>query len=187
MVLEKSADLAVLARVAGIKPKVLRDYNPELRQSATPSEGSYTLKLPMGKKDGFLAAWNAIPENERFAPQFVMHRVRYGESLWTISKKYSVSIHDLAAVNKIRNRNKVRVGQKLKVPFKGGRVLGNGSNGGPPGHSKRNYMVKSGDTLGKIAEDFGTRASKIRRWNNMKYGSDLIHPGQKLLIWIKES
>ena len=131
VVLEKSADLAVLARVAGIKPKVLRDYNPELRQSATPSEGSYTLKLPMGKKDGFLAAWNAIPENERFAPQFVMHRVRYGESLWTISKKYSVSIHDLAAVNKIRNRNKVRVGQKLKVPLKGGRVLGNGSNGGP--------------------------------------------------------
>ncbi len=185
VVLEKSADIAVLARVAGIKPKVLRDYNPELRQSATPSDGPYTLKLPLGKKDGFTTAWNAIPENERFAPQFVMHRVRYGESLWTISKKYGVSIHDLAAVNKIRNRNKVRVGQKLKVPLKGGRVWGNGENGGPPGHSKQIYKVKRGDTLGQIAEDFGTRANKIRRWNNMKYGSHLIHPGQKLVIWVK--
>jgi len=187
VVLEKSADLAVLARVAGIKGKVIREYNPELRQSATPSEGPYTLKLPMGKKDRFLAAWNAIPADERFAPQFIQHRVRYGESLWTISKKYGVSIHDLAAINKIRNRNKVRVGQKLKVPLKGGRVWGTGENGGPPGHSKRIYKVKRGDTLGQIAEDFGTRANKIRRWNNMKYGSHLIHPGQRLVIWVKES
>jgi membrane-bound lytic murein transglycosylase D len=186
VVLEKSADLAVLARVAGIKPKTIRDYNPELRQSATPAEGSYILKLPMGKKEGFLATWNAIPENERFAPQFVMHRVRYGESLWTISKKYGVSIHDLASVNKIRNRNKVRVGQKLKVPLKGGNIWGTGENGGPPGYTKRNYKVKRGDTLGQIAEDFGTRASKIRRWNNMKYGSQLIHPGQRLVIWVKD-
>ena len=184
--LEKSADIAVLARVAGLKPNVLREYNPELRQSATPSEGSYILKLPPGKKGGFLAAWNAIPEEERFAPQFVVHRVRYGESLWTISKKYSVSIHDLAAVNKIRNRNKVRVGQKLNVPLKGGRTWGNGENGGPPGHSKRVYRVKRGDTLGQIADDHGTRASKIRRWNNMKYCSHLIHPGQKIVILVKE-
>ena len=75
----------------------------------------------MGTKEHFLSAWNAIPEEERFAPQFVVHRVRFGESLWTISKKYNVSIHDLAAVNKIRNRNKVRVGQKLNVPLKGGK------------------------------------------------------------------
>ncbi len=186
VVLENSADLAVLARVAGIKPKTIRNYNPELRQSATPAEGSYTLKLPMGKKEGFLAVWNAIPENERFAPQFVTHRVRYGESLWTISKKYGVSIHDLASVNKIRNRNKVRVGQKLKVPLKGGHIWGTGENGGPPGYTKRTYKVKRGDTLGEIAEDFGSRASKIRRWNNMKYGSQLIHPGQRLVIWVKD-
>ena len=163
----------------------MREYNPELRQSATPTEAGYPLKLPMGTKEHFLSAWNAIPEEERFAPQFVVHRVRFGESLWTISKKYNVSIHDLAAVNKIRNRNKVRVGQKLNVPLKGGQVWGNNDNGGPPGHSKRVYKVKRGDTLGQIAEIFGTRASKIRRWNNMKYGSHLIHPGQRLVIWVK--
>ena len=185
IVLNKSADIAVLARVAGLKPKTLRDYNPELRQSATPSEGEYSLKLPKGVKNKFLAAWNAIPEAERFAPQFVVHRVKYGESLWTISKKYSVSIHDLASVNKIRNRNKVKVGQKLNVPLKGGRTWGSRDNGGPPGHSKRIYKVKRGDTLGQIAENFKTRASKIRRWNNMKYGSHLIRPGQKLVIWVK--
>ena len=69
--LEKSADIAVLARVAGLKPNILREYNPELRQSATPAENGYVLKLPIGTKDRFNSAWNAIPEEERFAPQFV--------------------------------------------------------------------------------------------------------------------
>jgi len=185
--LEKSADLAVLARVIGIKGKTLRKYNPELRQSATPADAPYQLKIPPEKKEHFLSTWSSIPENERFAPQFVIHRVKYGESLWTIASKYGVSIHDLASVNKIRNRHKIRVGQKMKVPVRGsGRVWGTLGNGGPSGHTKRLYKVKRGDTLGQIAEDFGTRASKIRRWNNMKYGSHLIHPGQRLIIWVKE-
>ena len=188
VVLEHSADLAVLSRVAGIKVKTLRKYNPELRQSATPADNPYLLKLPKGKKEQFLARWNSIPESERFAPQFIVHRVRYGESLWTISKKYGASIHDIAAVNKIRNRHKIRVGNKLKIPIKGGalRTWGTKDNGGPVGHYKVTYKVKRGDTLGQIAEDYKSNASRIRRWNGLKYGSSLIYPGQKLRIWVKE-
>ena len=188
VVLEHSADLAVLSRVAGIKVKTLRKYNPELRQSATPADNPYLLKLPKGKKEQFLERWNSIPESERFAPQFIVHRVRYGESLWTISKKYGASIHDIAAVNKIRNRHKIKVGNKLKVPLKGGvlRTWGTKDNGGPAGHYKVTYKVKRGDTLGQIAEDYKSKASKIRRWNGLKYGSSLIYPGQKLKIWVKE-
>ena len=188
VLLEHSADLAVLSRVAGIKVKTLRKYNPELRQSATPADNPYLLKLPKGKKEQFLARWNSIPESERFAPQFIVHRVRYGESLWTISKKYGASIHDIAAVNKIRNRHKIKVGNKLKVPLKGGvlRTWGTKDNGGPSGHYKVTYKVKRGDTLGQIAEDYKSKASKIRRWNGLKYGSSLIYPGQKLKIWVKE-
>jgi membrane-bound lytic murein transglycosylase D len=188
VVLENSADLAVLSRVAGIKVKTLRKYNPELRQSATPADRPYLLKLPKGKKEQFLARWNSIPESERFAPQFIVHRVRYGESLWTISKKYGASIHDIAAVNKIRNRHKIRVGNKLKIPIKGGalRTWGTKDNGGPVGHYKVTYKVKRGDTLGQIAEDYKTNASRIRRWNALKYGSSLIYPGQKIRIWVKE-
>ena len=188
VLLEHSADLAVLSRVAGIKVKTLRKYNPELRQSATPADNPYLLKLPKGKKEQFLARWNSIPESERFAPQFIVHRVRYGESLWTISKKYGASIHDIAAVNKIRNRHKIKVGNKLKVPLKGGvlRTWGTKDNGGPAGHYKVTYKVKRGDTLGQIAEDYKSKTSKIRRWNGLKYGSSLIYPGQKLKIWVKE-
>lgn len=184
--LEHSADLAVLARTAGIKVKTLRKYNPELRQSASPSEGPYLLKLPYGTKAQFETHWDDLSDNERFAPQFVTHRVKYGESLWTISRKYKVSVHDIASVNKIKNRHKIRVGSRLKIPSKGGRLYGSLQNGGPPGHYKTVYTVRRGDTLGQIAEDHRTQAGKIRRWNNLKYGSYIIHPGQKLTIWVKE-
>jgi len=184
--LEKSADLVVLAQNAGIKVKTLRNYNPELRQSASPADKPYLLKLPFGTKEHFENNWSKLSENQRFAPQFVSHKVRYGESLWTISQKYKVSVHDIASVNKIRNRHKIRVGARLKIPSKGGRLYGGLQNGGPAGHYKVVYKVKRGDTLGHIAENYRTGAGKIRRWNNLKYGSYMIHPGQKLTIWVKE-
>ncbi len=64
-------------------------------------------------------------------------------------------IIDIAAVNKIRNRHKIKLGTKLKVPIKGGamRTWGTKDNGGPAGHYKVTYKVKRGDTLGQIAED----------------------------------
>ncbi|NND71143.1 MAG: LysM peptidoglycan-binding domain-containing protein, partial [Rhodothermales bacterium] len=43
------------------------------------------------------------------------------------------------------------------------------------------YTVKSGDTLGEIAEQFRVRASNIRSWNNIR-GSKIV-VGQKLTIY----
>ncbi|MBT3738211.1 MAG: LysM peptidoglycan-binding domain-containing protein [Candidatus Marinimicrobia bacterium] len=181
--IEKSADLTVLARSAETSFKTLQALNPELRQSATPKD-SYELKIPEGSKTTFLKNYNALPENERFAPQSITHKVRNGESLWTIAKKYRVSQHDIAAVNKIRNRSMIRIGQKLTIPVPGIN-LASMSNSAMPGYNKLTYKVRKGDTLGHIAEDYGTKASTIRKWNSLKYGQH-IFPGQKLILWIKQ-
>jgi len=183
--IDQSADLAVLARSAGVTLKTLKEYNPELRQSATPVDVTYRLRIPTEKKDKFLAEFNALPADQRFAPQHVVHKVRRGESLWTISKKYRVSIHDLAAVNKIRNRHRLSVGQKLTIPVRrtsSGALL---ASSGPSGHKKIVYKVKRGDTLGHLAEDYNTLARYIRRWNKLEYGQYIL-PGQKLTLWIKD-
>jgi membrane-bound lytic murein transglycosylase D len=186
--LEKSADLSVLARSAKISLKTLKEYNPELRQSATPNNGSYSLKLPKGTKNTFEVNYNALPETQRFAPQYVRHRVKRGESLWSIAKKYRISIHDLAAVNKIRNRHRIKIGQVLTVPVRG-QTYATGSQsssgGGVPGRTKITYTVRKGDTLGHIAENYKTLARNIRSWNGLKFG-EYIYPGQKLILWVKE-
>ena len=182
--IEKSADLTVLARAAGTSFKNLQALNPELRQSATPSE-IYKLKIPYGSKNKFIKNYNALPENERFAPQFISHKVRNGESLWYIARKYRVSQSDLMAVNKIRNRNMLRIGQKLTIPVPGMNIPRSSRVQLTSTHNKIIYKVRRGDTLGHIAEDYRTRASKIRQWNGMKYGQH-IFPGQKLTLWVKK-
>ena len=182
--IEKSADLTVLAKAAGTSFKNLQALNPELRQSATPSE-TYKLKIPYGSKDKFIKNYNALPENERFAPQFISHKVRNGESLWYIARKYRVSQSDLMAVNKIRNRNMLRIGQKLTIPVPGMNIPSSSRVQLTSTHNKIIYKVRRGDTLGHIAEDYRTRASKIRQWNGMKYGQH-IFPGQKLTLWVKK-
>jgi LysM repeat protein len=56
----------------------------------------------------------------------------------------------------------------------------------PRGKKKLVYHVKRGDTIGHIAEWYGVRASDIRNWNDIAYGS-YIHAGQAVAIWIPEA
>lgn len=54
----------------------------------------------------------------------------------------------------------------------------------PAGKVKLTYLVKRGDTIGHIAEWYGVRASDLRNWNDIAYGSH-IRTGQELLVWVK--
>jgi membrane-bound lytic murein transglycosylase D len=56
----------------------------------------------------------------------------------------------------------------------------------PTGKQKAVYHVKRGDTIGHIAEWYGVRASDIRNWNNIPYGS-YIYAGQAISIWVEPS
>ena len=167
--IEKSSDLNVIARAADTKVSTIKKLNPELRQPATPNNGSYSLNIPFGKKESFYKKFNAIPDDEKFA-------VQKGENLISIASKYRVLVADLQTINNISNINKLSIGQRLKIPVKGG-LYSNYPE-------KKIYTVKKGDTLGHIAEDYNTRASEIRKWNNMGNSSD-IYPGNKLILFVK--
>jgi len=174
--IEKSADLSVIAKSADTKVSTIKKLNPELRQPATPSNGPYVLNIPLGKKDSFYEKFNKIPDDEKFAVQNVEHRVKKGENLISIASKYRVLVADLQTINNISNKDFLSIGQRLKIPIKGG-LYSNYPE-------KVIYKVRSGDTLGHIAEEYNTRASEIRKWNNMG-GSSLIRPGQKLTLFVK--
>tara|TARA_B100000614_G_scaffold31665_1_gene24442 strand:- start:2228 stop:3976 length:1749 start_codon:yes stop_codon:yes gene_type:complete len=174
--IEKSADLSVIAKSADTKVSTIKKLNPELRQPATPSNGPYILNIPLGKKDSFYEKFNKIPDDEKFAVQNVEHRVKKGENLISIASKYRVLVADLQTINNISNKDFLSIGQRLKIPVKGG-LYSNYPE-------KVIYKVRSGDTLGHIAEEYNTRASEIRKWNNMG-GSSLIRPGQKLTLFVK--
>ena len=98
------------------------------------------------------------------------HRVRSGESLYTIGKRYGVSVDRLKAANGLR-RNTIRVGQDLVIPSV--------SNQKAASESKV-YRVRSGDTLSEIARRYGTTVSKLRSANGLT--SNRLRIGQELKI-----
>ena len=175
VVIKKSADLSVIAKSAGTKTNTIKYLNPELRQSATPANGDYVLRVPYGSKENFYKSFNALPETERFATQKVEHRVKKGENLSTIASKYRVLISDLMTINNLKS-DRLSIGQRLKIPVKGG-IYSNYPE-------KITYTVKKGDTLGGIADKYNTRASEIRKWNKMSSNNSLINIGQKLVLFV---
>lgn len=51
-----------------------------------------------------------------------VYTVVAGDTLTKIAKKYGVSIDDIASVNGIKNKNLIKVGQKLVIPSKGASI-----------------------------------------------------------------
>ncbi len=56
----------------------------------------------------------------------------------------------------------------------------------PAGKQRLLYTVKRGDTIGHIAEWYSVRASDVRNWNDIEYGS-YIKPGDEMVIWVSEA
>lgn len=97
------------------------------------------------------------------------YRVKKGDTLGKIAKRFGTSVSALQRHNQLRNASRIRVGQLLEVP--GG---GNSSGGLVV------YVVKAGDTLWDIAEAFSCSVRDIMSLNNLR--SHQIKVGDKLRI-----
>lgn len=101
------------------------------------------------------------------------YRIARGDTLGGIARRFGVSVTQLRSWNGLSN-NRIRSGRYLIVNSGGGATA---SVGVAPDGS---YHVRSGDTLGKIAQRFGTTVSRLQSWNNLS-GSQ-INVGQSLRV-----
>lgn len=187
-----------LAEAAGISVQELRRYNPELLRWATPPGGKYPLKLPTGLEEDFIAAYQEIPQENRVS-DVAMHTVSSGETLGFIARRYGTSVRALYDSNEGLSST-IHPGQTIVVPVAPGsreqiaadrpanRASGSTTQRSnqqqaqaPPNTTPVTYTVKSGDTVGHIAEWYDVRASQIRSWNNI---ANTIRVGQRLTIHV---
>ena len=169
--LTKTVEIKEIAKIANTTEKELISYNPEIKKKVIPplkDNETYIIRLPNPVPDNFDSLFLLIPENNIVEP--VIHKVKNGENLWLIAKKYNVTISDIQSLNKIKNRNKIKPGMKIKIP----------NDGYVPQPSKVYYTVKRGDTLSGIALKYRTSVRKIKKWNGLR--SNKIRIGQKLQI-----
>lgn len=104
------------------------------------------------------------------------YTIKSGDSLWKIASENNVSIADLKKWNNLSS-NIIYPNQTLKVAAS---ASSSSSSSSKPTTSSSTYIVKSGDTLSRIALQHKTSVSAIQKLNNIS--GHLIYPGQKLQV-----
>jgi membrane-bound lytic murein transglycosylase D len=175
----RHAQLADLDRALGLEKGTLAGLNPELRRGTAPAT-SYSLRVPRAVAPSFetkLAALPAYlpPPEETFA----RHRVRRGETLSTIARRYRTTVGAIARANNLRSRHQIRVGQRLKIPQRGRATTRVRASPAKASASWR-HTVRRGDSLWKLASRYGTTVDRIKRENGLR--SNQLAIGQRLKI-----
>jgi membrane-bound lytic murein transglycosylase D len=180
-----------LDRVMKYPSGTLAKYNPDLIQGVTPPTGEYNVSVPVKDRRQFVAALTEVSQLKSIGGT---HKVRRGETLSQIARRYGVSHHEIMRHNRIRSARHLQVGQTLKIP--GMSYTGRGGTGSSSAPSSTTttatvakaeskvttYTVRSGDTLSEVADRHGVRVQDLQTWNKLG-GSTKLTVGQKLAVY----
>lgn len=162
-----------IADAMNVSRDALAALNSELRFQMTPDR-PYDFKVPVGGATLLTAELDKIPrweppklQSRQYARRGV-HRVKRGESLSSIARKYRVSTQDIIAYNNLKGR--IKAGQRLKIPGKAtaSSKYYSRKRGKMSGSGAAMYKVKNGDTLGSIARNHGITLSELKRANGLR-------------------
>lgn len=123
-------------------------------------------------------------------PSFEAYTVKKGDNLWTIARRFNVSLNELYAANGLDATSILSIGQRLQIPVEGSTatVTAPSPDTYQPtsfNQGSTEYMVKRGDSLSKIANQFDTSVRAIKAANGLS--SDLIRVGDKLVVPVSSS
>jgi membrane-bound lytic murein transglycosylase D len=157
----------------------LVDLNPELRRGTTPAD-RYALRVPATVAEALDEKVAALPA---YVPPaeltFVRYRVRPGDTLSTIARRNRTTVTALMQANKLGSRNRIRAGQRLKIPKRGGWTPPAAVNGGG-GSAPVTHTVRPGDSLWLLASRYGSTVDRIKRDNGLR--SNRLAIDQKIEI-----
>jgi membrane-bound lytic murein transglycosylase D len=112
--LKKSTSLVTLAKNHGLTRDQLLGWNPALSSQTRSVPAGYRVKVPMNSKAEPLIEVAKSQPRER--PQVVRHRVKRGETLIEIARRYGAPVDRILHMNGIRKPHLIRAGTTLLVP-----------------------------------------------------------------------
>ncbi|MFR9524327.1 MAG: transglycosylase SLT domain-containing protein [Rikenellaceae bacterium] len=130
--IDKIMHLGQVSEVLDIPIELLRQLNPQYRKDIIPATTKqYALRLPQRyvteyiKNEELIASKDSVylkefispaaVEKAKNVPSYTIHRVKSGETLGAIARKYRVSTSSIIKWNNLRNPDKLSVGQRLKI------------------------------------------------------------------------
>lgn len=115
VVINHPLDLDLAAEFADTSVDVIRELNPELRRWSTPpGESSYSLRIPVGKKETFLKNLSETPQEKWFSIE--KYRVKKGDTIKKIAKKTGIPVTVILELN--NGLRILKVGDTISLPPK---------------------------------------------------------------------
>ena len=120
------------------------------------------------------------------------YKVEKGDTLYSISRKYQITVAELRAANNLSENDVIKVGQKLKIPSADisnaaalatdNKATTNGTATLSATKATKEYTVVKGDTMYSISKKNGMTLAEFMALNNLDSNS-VIKVGQKLKIY----
>ncbi len=119
------------------------------------------------------------------------YTVKAGDSVWSVSNKYGITMAQLIQWNNIQN-NFIYPGQQLTVSNSGSTNSASSNTGSSANtnnsssantgssSSQGTYTVKAGESVWSVANKNGITMNQLIEWNNIK--NNFIYPGQQLIV-----
>ncbi len=177
-----------LTRHLGLSASALQRSNPGLLptvwQGSKYIPKGFNLRVRRGELPRPLkTAMADLPRADRLAHQTRdrSYTVRRGDTISLIASRYRISERQLAEINGLRNRHRIRIGQKLRLPSDGSTRVAAIRRApiAPPADGL--HMVGRGDTLSRIASLYGMSLNEVVALNDLN-NNNRIDVGQPIRL-----
>ncbi|NHB95901.1 murein transglycosylase D [Photorhabdus stackebrandtii] len=171
--------LSQAAEMAGMSLTSIKAYNPGYKRGVTSPNGPHYIMLPKAKVDQFKNSLanetvlsnmrQEVAKNNRRLNKRSQYKVRSGDTLSAIAKRFNSSPRELQRMNNLKTSRLLKIGQILRVSNDNAII----------------YRVRQGDSIASIAKRHGINIKDVTNWNNGIKTTD-IKPGIELTLYINE-
>jgi len=186
-----------VSEATGVKIETLQYLNPSYKLDIIPfiKGETHALRLPKqalgvfvnNEEKIYAFAKDEFDKREKPLPQFykaeskTTYRVKSGDYLGRIARKYGVRVSQIKRWNGLRSNN-LKIGQRLTIyPRNSTYNSALAKNNPTSSNNKKTYKVKHGDSLWSIAQKFpGVSVQNIKDWNDIS--GNMLKPGMTLKV-----
>lgn len=170
-------ELSTIAKGIDLSLDTIKKMNPHILHWCTPPDlENVQLYFPKGYAEAFKKFYSELPDEKKV--KFYRYRIRRGDNLLQIARKFGVPVSGLRTINNLRT-NRIIAGRNLFIPIPvntsvPGKIASSSGvkKSTVKAAAKRkgkkiSYRVRKGDSVWKIADVFGVTVKEILKWNNI--------------------